>query len=316
VNSQLLLGIVGCTGTGKTALGVALGKALGGEVVSCDSMQVYAGMPIATAQPDESERGGVPHHLMGFLPPGECYNVVRYCEDAHKVIAEIRAGGKLPVVVGGTGLYYSALTQNLRFAPEEGDTELRERLMAGAAEDGGSALLEKLRGIDPEAAERLKTGGLRRIVRAWERYLSTGLTPGGHDALSRAEKSPYRVLTIGLDCRDRAKLYARLDARVDAMLRNGLWEEAERFMGSAASASSAQAIGHKELFPALRGEISCGEAAENLKRATRRYAKRQRTWFRGQLPDTQWLYLDDYAVAEELHREAVAMYNVQCTLYN
>ncbi|MDR3344418.1 MAG: tRNA (adenosine(37)-N6)-dimethylallyltransferase MiaA [Oscillospiraceae bacterium] len=305
----LLLGIVGCTGTGKTALGAAVCRELGrfregGEVVSCDSMQVYAGMPIATAQPDEDERCGVPHHLIGFLPPDEKYSVARFCNDARAVIADITARGKVPVVVGGTGLYYSALTQNLHFSPEESDAETRVQLRAEAEADGGASLLEKLRAVDPIAAERLQTGGIGRIVRAWERYLATGLTPGEHDALSRAEKSPYRSLTIGLDCRDREKLYARLDSRTEQMLRNGLWEEAERFLENC-SPTARQAIGHKELAPALRGEISRDQAVDNLKRATRQYAKRQRTWFLNKTSDVRWLYTDDYARAEDLHSAAM-----------
>jgi len=302
LNSQLLIGVVGCTGTGKTALGVAICKAFGGEVVSCDSMQIYAGMPIATAQPSEFERDGIVHHLMGFLPPEEPYNVSLYCNDAHAAIAGIAARSRIPVVVGGTGLYYSALTQNLQFALQELDTQLRDKLLEETEADEGAAILDKLRAVDPLAAERLQTGGVRRIARAWERYLSTGMTPSEHDEQSRKSGTPYRTLTIGLDFRDREKLYERLDSRVDHMLKAGLREEAERFM-DCQSHTARQAIGHKELFPALRGEISFKEAVENLKRNTRRYAKRQRTWFRGQVPDVHWLYIDEYI-------------NSQCTIHS
>ncbi|MDR0884179.1 MAG: tRNA (adenosine(37)-N6)-dimethylallyltransferase MiaA [Oscillospiraceae bacterium] len=235
-----VVGIVGPTGTGKTALGVTLAHALDGEIVSCDSMQVYRAMPIATAQPSAAERGGIPHHLMDWLEPTEKCSVVRWCTAARAVIADIHARGKLPIVVGGTGLYYDALTQDFRFddpAPSRG-------------------------------------------------------TP------------PYHTLTLGLDCLERAHLYARLDARVDAMLSAGLWEETAR-LALAHEHTAAQAIGHKELRPALRGEITKEEAVENLKRATRRYAKRQRTWFLHQTLDVHWLYLDDGASDEKLHSEAI-----------
>jgi tRNA dimethylallyltransferase len=288
----LLIGVTGCTGTGKTALGITLCKQLNGEVVSCDSMQVYADMPIATAQPSMEERGGIKHHLMGFLPPGEPYSVARYCEDANNAIADIIAKGKQAVIVGGTGLYYNALTQNLRFAPQDSDTGLREELRAAAEADGGAELLAKIKELDPIAAERLRTGGIARIVRAWERYLVTGLTPSEHDEQSRREESPYEIRTIVLDCRKREELYERLDRRVDQMLASGLWEEAERFLGKQ-TPTARQAIGHKELFPALRGEISREEAVENLKRATRRYAKRQRTWFAHQTLNPHFIYIDE-----------------------
>ncbi|MCL2022994.1 MAG: tRNA (adenosine(37)-N6)-dimethylallyltransferase MiaA [Oscillospiraceae bacterium] len=286
-----IIGIVGCTGTGKTRLGVEFAKEMNGEVISCDSMQVYEGMPIATNQPDEEERGGIPHHLIGFLSPWCQYSVADFCADAHRVIADIHRRCKLPVIVGGTGLYYKALTENLQFAQSEKNAVSREKLLREVEKDGGAAMLKKLTVLDPLCAERLKVGGRRRIVRAWERYLTTGLTPTAHDEFSRSVPSPYSVRTIGLDYSDREKLNANLDARVEEMIARGLWEEAQSFFEQQSS-TARQAIGHKELFPAMRGEISKEEAIDNLKRATRQYAKRQRTWFRRQVAEVEWRAVD------------------------
>lgn len=297
-----LVTVAGPTASGKTALAVALAKRLNGEVISADSMQVYAEPFIGTARPDESEMDGISHHLLGFLPLSTPYSVAQYATDAHRVIAEVTARGHLPILCGGTGLYIQAVTENLTFSPEEIHDRCREELKAHAAAVGGEALLAELAAIDPETAARLHPNDEGRIIRALEVYRTTGRTMTEQRELSRALPSPYDHTLIFLDFRDRAVLYDRIDRRVDEMLRRGLIEEAARLLAAPTAPTAMQAIGYKELAPYFSGDLSIEQAVDNLKRATRRYAKRQLSWFR-RLAEP--LYVDDYPDAASLLEAAL-----------
>ena len=301
-----LLTVAGPTASGKTALAVALAKALGGEVISADSMQVYAEPFIGTARPSEEEMAGIPHHLLGFLPLTEEYSVARYAADAKAAIAAVKARGNRPILCGGTGLYIQAVTENLTFSPEDSHDACRTRLKARAAAEGSAALLEELRVIDPETAARLHQNDENRIIRALEVYETTGRTMTEQRRLSRLQPPPYDHTLLFLDFRDRAVLYDRIDRRVDRMLKEGLVEEAHRLLSAPTAATAMQAIGYKELAPYFEGTLTFEEAVANLKQATRRYAKRQLSWFR-RLPSVT-LYVDDYATAADL--AAAALQNV------
>ena len=304
VSKQPLLVLAGPTASGKTDLAVRLAKRLDGEVVSADSMQVYQELRIGTARPLLDELEGVPHHLLGFVPLEQAYSVAQYAEDARGVIASVGKRGKLPILCGGTGLYIQAVTDNLRFSEETGDRALRELLRARAAREGGEPLLADLRGIDPDTAARLHENDIGRIVRALELYYTTGLTITEQNRRSRQEESPYRTCMLLLDFHDRQKLYDRINQRVDRMLEQGLLEEASRVLRGTNASTALQAIGYKELKPYFEGECPLEAAVDNLKRETRRYAKRQLSWFR-RLPMHR-LYVDEDA-PEELAAKAVAL---------
>ena len=305
-NRPLLPVIAGPTASGKSALAAELALRMNGEVISADSMQVYRGLPVGTAQPSETERRGVPHHLIGFLPLSESYSVARYAQDARRVMDEVRSRGRLPILCGGTGLYIDAVTDNLQFLGEGGDPLLRRELARRAEEEGIGALLNELHAVDPETAERLHPNNRGRILRALELYQTTGLTMSEQLRRSRAEPPPFEARVIRLDCRDRAALYARIDRRVDAMLEAGLLDEARRALSSSNASTALQAIGYKELKPFFEGTRTLAEATDNLKQATRRYAKRQLTWFRRRAGATT-LYIDDYAAPERLADAAQAL---------
>lgn len=306
-----LLAVVGPTASGKTDLGVELALALGGEVVSADSMQIYRGLTISTAKPTEKERRGVPHHLMGFLPPEAEYSVARFVEDAGRVIADIDARGRLPVLVGGTGLYVDSLLNGLRFADAPGDADLRAALRRQAEERGNDFMHRLLREIDPDYAATLHPNNLGRVLRAIELHRLSGVTMSAQRAASRERPSPYRAAVFGLDYLDRARLYERVDRRVDGMLSAGLLDEAAAFYRDHPSArTAAQAIGCKELRPFLEGTEPLDICVERLKRETRRYAKRQLTWFRRD-PRVSWLFCDDPGRTQPLIDAALERYH-QC----
>lgn len=298
-NKIPLLVVVGPTASGKTALAVALAKRYHGEVVSADSMQIYQGMRIATAKPTSAEMEGVCHHLMDFLPPGAVYSVADYVRDAHTCIRRLSEKGILPVVAGGTGLYVDSLIRNIQYAEIPSNPEIRRRLEEQAAEKGTADMLSELSAVDPEAASRLHVNDQKRIIRALEVYQVSGVTITEYNRRSRAVESPYRPYIVGLQVRDRSVLYERINRRVDQMVESGLIEEARTFSGNAQSATAVQAIGYKELLPYFSGAISLDKAVEDIKRETRRYAKRQLSWFRRN-PDINWFYLDDYTSATEM----------------
>ncbi|MBR2732419.1 MAG: tRNA (adenosine(37)-N6)-dimethylallyltransferase MiaA [Clostridia bacterium] len=293
-----LIAVLGPTASGKTALAVALCERLGGEAISCDSMQIYQGMDIATAKPTADEMRGIPHHLIGVIPPAEPFSVAKYCALAQEAIADVRARDRRPVLVGGTGQYYTALVDQLTLLPSEADPAYRAYLQQRAAAEGAQTLLDELREIDPEAEETIHVNNLGRIIRALEIYHTTGLTKSEQNRRSHAAP-PLPVTALCLDARDRAVLYDRIDRRVDAMLEAGLLEEARAFLLRPDAATAAQAIGYKELSPYFSGEAPLEVCIDRLKQQTRRYAKRQRTWF---LRDERMhvLYIDDYGDAQAL----------------
>ena len=283
--------VVGPTASGKTRLAVELALRFGGEVVSADSMQIYRGMDIGTAKPGAAERRGVPHHMIDVADPARPFSVADYAAMASGVIGEIHARGRLPILAGGTGLYVDSLLQNRRYDRSAGrDDALRARRRERAAREGVGALLQELGAVDPETAAALHPADLGRIVRAIEVYRLSGVPMSEMKRRSRQAPSPYRAVKIGLCCAEREKLYARIDKRVDDMMAAGLPDEVRRLLSrpGVRGSTAMQAIGYKELIRHLDGELSLSEAVERIKRGTRRYAKRQMTWFRREEPVT-WL---------------------------
>ncbi|MBR5774355.1 MAG: tRNA (adenosine(37)-N6)-dimethylallyltransferase MiaA [Clostridia bacterium] len=305
-NKIPLLVIVGATASGKTSLGVGMAKSFDGEVISADSMQIYKGMGVATAVPTAQEMEGVPHHLVDFLDVSEPFSVARYVELAGECIRDVHSRGKLPIIVGGTGLYINSLVDNIEFVDCGGDEQYRAQLKLRAEAEGAQSLLDELMLIDKETASKLHPNNLGRIIRALELYKATGITMSEQVERSRRNPSPYAPVIIGIDYLDRANLYDRINRRVDIMIQNGLIEEAERMLGRAEK-TSAQAIGHKELQPYFDGTSTLEQAVENLKMQTRRYAKRQLTWFRrdGRI---NWIYADDAGVSETVLERARRIY--------
>ena len=281
MNPNILV-ICGPTASGKTALSVALAKALGGEVVSADSMQIYRRMDVGTAKPTREEMDGVPHHMIDVADPEENFSVARYVSQAVPIVDDILARGKLPIVAGGTGLYIDNLIAGREFAPFREDSGLRETLQNRVKTEGLPALLEELRRADPQAAQRLHPNDEKRIIRALEVYLSTGRTITQHNEETRAIPARYTPLTIALNFADRAHLWRRIDRRVDEMMANGLEEEVRALLqsGVPAHCTAMQAIGYKEMAAAIREGRPIGDGAEEVKLRSRQYAKRQLTWFR------------------------------------
>ncbi len=281
INKKIdLVCIVGPTASGKTSLSIELASMFNGEIISADSMQLYRGIHIASAAPDEEEKRGIPHHLIEVLDCGEKCTVADYVELASNAIAQVNARGKLPIIVGGTGLYIDSLIQGIQFVPQKTDYDLRRKLEEEYETYGGEEMLRRLSLVDFEASQKLHPNDRRRIIRAFEIYRSTGSTKTQADINSRNEEMPYNVLMLGLNFQNRDILYDRINMRVDLMLEKGLLKEAEKTFSLSDNGGAAQAIGHKELYPFLSGEITLEVAADNLKQATRRYAKRQLTWFR------------------------------------
>lgn len=292
--------IVGPTASGKTRLSVALAAVLGAEVVSFDSMQIYRGMDIGTAKPTAEEMGGITHHMLDFLDPGEEYSVSRYVHDADACVRDILGRGKPVVLVGGTGLYVDSLIAGREFAPFP-RTGCREEMTLRAQREGIEPLYALLRQIDPEAAEAIHPANEKRVIRALEVYYETGKTISEHNRESRLLPPKYQPLWIGLDYVNREALYARIDRRVEAMFRAGLVGEVEALLrrNVPPSATSMQAIGYKELVRFLRGECTESEAKEEIMRNSRRYAKRQRTWFRRNAA-VRWFELPDEPDFDEI----------------
>ena len=273
--------IAGPTASGKTALAVELAKELNGEVVSCDSMQIYKGMDIGTAKPTAEEMQGIPHHMIDVAEPDEDFSVSRYCAQAAPIVDDIVARGKTAVIAGGTGLYMDSLIQGNDFAPFPA-TGVREQLEAEAEARGIQVLFDRLAAVDPEAAGRLHLSDRKRIIRALEVYLETGQTITAHNRKTRLIPPRYSPLWLGLDFENRADLYGRIDRRVGLMLDMGLIAEIQGLLaaGIPPKCTAMQAIGYKEFVSALNGECSIEAAADQVRQASRRYAKRQLTWFR------------------------------------
>ena len=295
-----VIAVVGPTASGKTSLSIEIAKHFSGQVVSADSMQIYEKMNIATAKPTLEEMQGIPHHLIGFQPIDKKFSVAEYVTLANECIEKIHNAGDMPVIAGGTGLYVDSLLQNIQFSKEESNKEIRKELTLLFDEKGAEYMLSRLREIDPETAERLHLKDKSRIIRALEIYKLTGKTMTEQKILSREEESPYDVLYIGINYRDRNVLYDRINLRVDIMLQNGLLEEAKDFYDTSSNTTACQAIGYKELAPYFKGEKSLEECVEKLKQETRHYAKRQLTWFRKN-ENINWIYPDDYSNSKDLY---------------
>ena len=272
--------IAGPTASGKTALAVELAKELDGEVISCDSMQIYRRMDIGTAKPTVEEMQGIPHHMIDICDPTEDFSVSRYCQMATPIVDDLLARGKTAIIAGGTGLYMDSLIRGGDFAPCPA-TGHRERLEARLTAEGLDPLLAELKAIDPAAADRSQ-GNPRRIIRALEVYYETGETITAHDLRTQAQPPRYTPVWLGLDFADRAQLYSRIDRRVEIMLEMGLEDEIRRLLaeGIPEDATAMQAIGYKEFVNALAGRSSTESAVEEVQKGSRRYAKRQLTWFR------------------------------------
>ncbi len=298
-----VIAVVGPTASGKTALAVELAKKFNGQIVSADSMQIYKGMNIATAKPTEEEKCGIKHFLIDFLPTDVRFSVADYVSAAQKCISEINGNGYLPIVAGGTGLYVDSLLQNISFCPQKTDDNIRKRISDEYDSLGGENLLLRLKEIDPETALRLHPSDKSRIVRALSLFYSTGTTMTQQYANSRLSESPYETLYIGINYHNREILYSRINARVDTMLQNGLLNEAKEYFDLSSDTTASQAIGYKELSPYFKGEKSLEECTESLKRETRRYAKRQLTWFRRN-ENINWIYPDDYENTDDMVKNA------------
>ena len=283
--------IVGPTASGKTSLSLEIAEHFSGEIISADSMQIYKGIHIASAAPDEEEKRGIPHHLIEFLGIESEFSVADYVLLARKKIDEIISRKKVPIVVGGTGLYINSLLDNIEFIEEKVDYKLRNELEAKMDKIGAEAMLTELSKFDEVAAQRLHPNNRRRIIRAFEVFLSTGKTITEQNRISKLNKADFDALIIGINFNDRGKLYERINKRVDIMLSKGLLEEAESTFKYSSTAGPFQAIGHKELYGYLEGKITLEEATDSLKRQTRRYAKRQITWF-GRDDRIKWIYPD------------------------
>ena len=277
-----LLVITGPTATGKTALGVEAALALNGEVVSADSMQIYRGMDIGTAKPTVEERRGVPHHMLDVADPREDFSAAKYAAMASECVDDVRRRGKLPIVVGGTGLYIDGLLRGTEYAAAPDDPALRGELEAEYDAIGGEAFREKLRAVDPARAEKLAPGDKKRLVRAMEVYIITGETISDHDARSAETPPRYAALKLALDFRDRDKLYERIDRRAAKMFDDGLADEVRALLdaGVPLDGTAMQAIGYKETAAYLRDEYGLADAVELVQRRSRQYAKRQLTWLR------------------------------------
>lgn len=295
-----IITIAGPTASGKTALSILLAKEMDGEIVSCDSMQVYKDMDIGTAKPTPEEQQGIPHHMLSVAEPWEDFSVSRYCAMADPIVEDILRRGKSPIIVGGTGLYMDALIRGNAFAPCP-STGRREELEALAASQGIEAVIERLRAVDPESAARLHPSDQKRIIRAMEVYLETGMTITEHNRKTQEIPPKYHPIRFALADRQRQTLYDRIDRRVDTMVEAGLIEEIQGLLarGIPEKCTAMQAIGYKEFVAALHGACSLEEAAGQVKQSSRRYAKRQLTWFRRN-PENIWLIREDGQTSMEI----------------
>lgn len=306
-NPIKLISVVGPTASGKTALAVELAKHYNGEIISADSMQIYKGMSIATAKPDYEEMQGILHHMMDFLPSDKSYSVADFVCDSASCIEKIVNKGKLPIIAGGTGLYVDSLLNGISFEKQERNEELCNELFALFEKNGVEYLLNMLSEFDPESAQNLQEQrNVKRIIRAIEFYKTSGMTISEHNRNSKLNKSPYKPIKIGLKYEDRQKLYERINRRVDIMLEKGLVEEAKEVLSKNLSSTSKMAIGYKELIPYFSGERTLEECVEVLKRETRRYAKRQLTWFNRD-KDINWILVDKFDSFNDVLEYAISI---------
>lgn len=299
-----MLAVVGPTASGKTSLGIELAKAYGGEIISADSMQIYKGMDIASAKPTAEEMQGIPHHLIGILERDTSFSAADYVKLANEKIRSVLGRGRLPIIVGGTGLYVDSLLNNVRFSEGGSDDNYRRELYESAEKNGSGSLHAMLSEIDPEAAASIHPNNLVRVIRALEVYHVTGRTFSELKAESRLEESPYDSLIIGLDYTDRQVLYSRINRRVDEMLSRGLVDEARTlWLEHGRMKTAANAIGVKELFPYFEKKASLDECIDKIKQETRRYAKRQLTWFRKN-ERIKWIFLGEFDKKTEIYKKS------------
>lgn len=298
-----VIAVAGPTASGKTALGAAIAREYGGEVISADSMQIYKGMDIASAKPSEEEMLGVPHHLIGFLDRETAFSAADYVKLANGKIRDVLGRGHLPVIVGGTGLYIDSLLNNVKFSECGSDENYRRELYGFAEKYGNEALHSRLAEIDAEAAETIHPNNLVRVVRALEVCHITGRKFSELKAESRLEESPYDSLIIGLDYADRQVLYNRINRRVDKMVQNGLIDEAGELWKESGMKTAASAIGFKELIPYFENQMSLEDCIDKIKQETRRYAKRQLTWFRKN-KRIKWIILDEFDKKTEIFEKS------------
>ena len=308
--AEKIICVVGPTACGKTRLGVLLAKKYDGEVVSADSMQIYKGMTIGTAAPTEDEMEGVPHHMIAVADPAEQWSAARYAQAAIPIVEDILARGKRPILVGGTGLWLDAVVKGHGFAGGCAGGAVRKELQDRLAREGIGPLLEELRQVDPEAAQRLYPADEKRILRALEVYRETGKTISAHNAETAALPPRYDAVWIGLQFRDRADMKALIDRRVDKMVEAGLLDEVRSLLqsGLPRDATALQAIGYKELLRVLDGTATEAEAIAEVKLRSRQYAKRQLTWLRRN-PDIRWIWWEkerDFARALQISTEILA----------
>ena len=297
--------VVGPTASGKTALSVALAKALGGEVISADSMQLYRGMDVGTAKVTPEEMDGIPHHMIDVADPWESFSAARYVEMADPILRDILRRGKTAIIAGGTGLYVDALIAGRTFAPYP-ETGRRQALEREAEELGMEHMLSRLRAVDPDSASRLHLADRKRIIRALEVYEETGKTITQHNLETQMLPDAYQPVWVGLTCEPRQLLYDRIDLRVDKMLENGLLEEIRGLLdrGTPRECTAMQAIGYKEFLPVLDGAMPLETAVEQVKQGSRRYAKRQLTWFRRN-PNIHWILQNRETAFSDVFSQAV-----------
>lgn len=287
----LVVVIVGPTASGKTRLAVELAKKLNGEIISADSMQIYKKMNIGTAKPTEEERGGIPHHLMGFLEPSREYALKQYLEDAKGAVDLVLSKGKLPILVGGTGLYVTSFIRNLTLSEEPCDEEYRKKLEKEYDALGGEVLLAQLKEIDPQLASKLFPKDKKRILRGLEVFHNTGMTQTKQNQLALEQESPYDFLCFGLTAEDRTFLYERIDKRVSEMMEQGLLAEVSALRGAKLSRTARQAIGYRQFDSYFNGEASLSDVVATIQKESRNYAKRQLTWFRRE-KSIHWFSID------------------------
>lgn len=294
-----LLVIAGPTASGKTAVGIALAKEYGGEVVSADSMQIYKGLDIATAKPTAEETEGIPHHLISVADMDAEFSVADYVRLAKEKIADIHARGKLPILVGGTGLYINSLIDGISFDSADTDGSVRKRLTDEAERLGEEAMHKRLAEIDPETAEAVPKQNIIRVIRALEVYELTGMRFSDYKRENMGKSSDYRVCMLGFTFHDRERLYQRINERVTAMAENGMVEECRAVYENERLGTVCQAIGYKELIPFFEGSAELSVCLDKIRQSSRRYAKRQLTWFRRDYR-INWIYLDDFNNFDEI----------------
>lgn len=313
-NKPFVLAIVGATASGKTWLGVETAKKFNGEVISADSMQIYKGLDIASAKPSAEEMQGIPHHLIDFLERDVTFSAADYVRLADEKIRDVLSSRKLPIIVGGTGLYIDSLLENVRFSEVKSDEDYRRELYDTARNQGNDVLYSRLLEVDPEAAETIHMNNVVRVVRALEVFHVTGRKFSELKAESRTQESPYNSLIIGLNCSDREVLYNRINSRVDEMIENGLVDEARNIWTAGGMTTAANAIGYKELIPFFDQKAPLSDCIEKIKQETRRYAKRQLTWFRKN-ERIRWIIFDDFSQKYEILQKAektIANYKKMC----